>query len=114
MRQLRFLLIVLMVLGVAFAGLTAEGAKSGKELFKSKCRACHGKESKDGEFTPLTYIQDQWTRFFERKYTSRHDGLLFPDTDQKVLDVVTEEELQKIREFLVDHAADSEQPETCG
>jgi hypothetical protein len=100
----------------AFVALAAEPVKlSGREAFKAYCRPCHLADSKAGEYTPLTLIQDQWSRFFEKKYAKAHEGVVDPNHDgKKVLDVITPELLDSIRTFAIDHAADSEHPMTCG
>jgi hypothetical protein len=47
----------------------------------------------------------QWDRFFER---DKHQAN--PD----VWKGFSEKDLQDIQQFLFDHAADSDQPQTCG
>ncbi len=88
---------------------------TGKELFKQKCRSCHVKDSDAGEITPISLIQMQWERFFDSKYEVKHKEVKDPSNENKaVTDGITADELKKIRKFAIDHAADSEQPETCG
>jgi hypothetical protein len=80
--------------------------KQGKFLFRSKCKECHWPEEEGGDVTPMTYTQAQWKSFFERNKHKRKK------------DVWTEmfkpEELVDIKTYLINHASDSEQPETCG
>lgn len=96
------------------APLTIQAAgPSGQDLYKVNCKACHAASSPHGEYTPMTLIQDQWERFFAQKYEAKHKGVAFPD-GRKVLDAMTPEALAKIKKFAIDHAADSEQPATCG
>jgi hypothetical protein len=80
--------------------------KQGKFLFRSKCKECHWPEEEGGDVTPMTYTQAQWKGFFERNKHKRKK------------DVWTEmfkpEELVDIKTYLINHASDSEQPETCG
>ena len=110
---------------LAIAGATllllAGGARAddevvpGKDLYRDHCKICHAADSPNGEYTPVTLIQDQWTRFFERKYRRKHDKVI--DTaqgDKPVTDVITPEMLEQIRIFAIEHAADSESPMTCG
>ena len=97
---------------VALAAFTAAVAvaagseNKGKFNFKKTCKPCHTKGAKGGEVTPLTKTQEQWQRYFKtgthNKGTEKLDKLLTPE---QLLDVQT---------FLVNHAADSPQPETCG
>ncbi|MEJ2190153.1 MAG: hypothetical protein P8Y93_12225 [Acidobacteriota bacterium] len=58
---------------------------------------------------------DQWERFFDDKYVDTHKDVMDPNHDNKpVTEVISDDDLAKIKEFLIDHAADSEQPMTCG
>lgn len=103
------LLLLLGGSGASWAG------PSGQDLYKAHCKVCHAAESPHGEYTPMTLIQDQWERFFKQKYETKHAGLDHPsEAGKKVLDVITPEMLAKIKKFAIDHAADSEQPMTCG
>ena len=97
------------------AGLTLAGEKSanGKDLYKQNCRVCHDRGSQNGEYSPLTLIQDQWKTFFNEKVFPVHKDLSLPGRSEKLLDVLTPEQVKAIQKFCVEHAADSEQPQTC-
>ena len=87
----------------------------GKELFKTNCKSCHDAKSPHGEYTPMTYIGEQWERFFDEKLAETHKAVV--DTTrgaEPLLKLITPEELKEMRKFCVDHAADSEHPMTCG
>ena len=87
----------------------------GRDLYKDYCKSCHSADSPNGEYTPVTLIQDQWTRFFERKYRRKHNTVIDTAHDGKpVTEVITPEMLEQIRNFAIEHAADSESPMTCG
>jgi len=87
----------------------------GKELYRNVCKQCHGPDAKAGEYTPMTLIQDQWNEFFDDVLVDTHKDVTCPGDDtRKLLDVLDKDMLKKIRAFCVDHAADSEQPMTCG
>ena len=106
-----------LLLGFVITGATAAsaGEPEGLDLYKAHCKVCHAADSEHGEYTPMTLIQMQWERFFDRKYEKKHAELVHPEADgKKVLDVITPELLAKIKTFAIDHAADSEQPMTCG
>jgi cytochrome c5 len=94
----------------------AEIAKlSGKDLYKRNCKACHLADSPNGEYTPMTYIQEQWERFFDEQYVETHEAMVDSAFGgRKVIELITPEMLQKIRRFCIDGAADSEHPMTCG
>ena len=118
MKDTRTLVIGLLTL-VAFLGAAgaAPGEKeaTGQELYKEFCKPCHTKGAKSGEYTPLTLIQEQWERFFDKKFVPSHKSVVDEKHGGgKVPDVITPEMLKKIRKFAVDHAADSESPATCG
>lgn len=88
---------------------------SGQDLYKAHCKVCHAAGSPNGEYTPLTLIQDQWEKFFKEKYEAKHKDLAHPAAEgKKVVEAITPEMLAKIKKFAIDHAADSEQPMTCG
>jgi hypothetical protein len=104
------------VLALSLANVaTAAKKPKGVDLYKEYCKPCHEADSEHGEYTPMTLIQDQWDRFFEEDYVETHSGVMDPNHDnQPVTEVISEEDLELIRQFAVDHAADSEQPMTCG
>ncbi|NNE45017.1 MAG: hypothetical protein HKN12_12490 [Gemmatimonadetes bacterium] len=77
----------------------------GKYWFKKSCKDCHIKGGDGGEVTPLSKTIKQWERYFRKEM---HHG------EEPLLDVVDEEQLLHIKTFLINHAADSDQPETCG
>ena len=103
----------LLVLGGV--ALAKDKGPDGRALFKEYCKPCHLENSDNGEYTPMTLIQEQWERFFDEKYVDTHKGVADPNHESKpVTEVITPEMLKQIREFAVDHAADSEHPMTCG
>ncbi|HEU5402493.1 MAG TPA: cytochrome c [Terriglobales bacterium] len=103
------------VLSIAFAGVAfAAGPQDGKVLYRSNCKVCHDKGSKNGTYTPMTLTQDQWRRFFTTKLTPSHKSAVHPTEGKKLFDLLTPEQMKSIQRFCIDHAADSEQPATCG
>ncbi|HNX50861.1 MAG TPA: hypothetical protein PKL08_11905 [Thermoanaerobaculaceae bacterium] len=91
---------------VAGLALAAGSDTKGKFYFKKGCKTCHAKGGEGGEVTPLTKTQDQWKRYLTKG--------LHKKGSQKLSDVVPAEQLPEVQTFLVNHAADSPQPETCG
>jgi cytochrome c5 len=93
---------------LASAGTTTpKGSETkGRAYYRQLCKDCHTKGAKAGEVSPLTKTQAQWRMYFQK---GKHAGGAEPLTkfmdDAKLLDVQT---------FLINHAADSPQPETCG
>ncbi len=97
---------------VALAAFTAAVAvaggseNKGKFNFKKTCKPCHVKGAAGGEVTPLTKTQEQWQRYF--KNGKHNKGA------EELSKFMTPEQLVDVQTFLVNHAADSPQPETCG
>lgn len=113
------LLVVLLLAVVPALAADTEAAKpkpmDGKELFKQHCKSCHGAKSAHGEFTPMTLIQEQWEEIFAGTWAETHAEVAAPaDAARKLPEVLDAATLEAIRKFCVDHAADSEQPMTCG
>lgn len=105
--------VALVAFGVGASARDTED--SGRELFKQTCKSCHLPDSPNGEYTPMSLIQEQWQDFFDNKYVPAHENLTDPAHDgRKVLDLLTPEQLELLRSWTIDHAADSEHPMTCG
>lgn len=108
MKNVKSVLVALTL--AAFAAtlaVAAEGGnpKKGKHLFKQDCKSCHSAGAAGGEVTPLSKTQAQWDRFFE---TDKHSK------KPEAIKSIPEQDLKDIQQFLYDHAADSDQPQTCG
>ena len=109
--------VLIAVVAIGFADLATAGKKktSGQDLYKEYCKPCHQEDSEAGEYTPMTLIQDQWTRFFEEKWEATHSAVKDPNHgDVVVTEAISAEDLEKLKEWTIDHAADSEHPMTCG
>ncbi len=111
--------IAVVLAGVVALGIgnvaIAKKKASGQDLYKEYCKPCHMEDSDAGEYTPMTLIMDQWDRFFDEKYVPSHEKVLDPaHDDTPVTDVISDDDLETIRDWVVDHAADSEHPMTCG
>lgn len=91
---------------VAGMALAAGSDAKGKYYYKKNCKTCHGKGDAGGEMTPIKKTQAQWQRYFKK---GEHNN-----GSEKLDAVVPAEQLIDIQTFLVNHAADSPQPETCG
>ena len=87
-------------------------AKKGKYFFKDVCRSCHMPDSSCKELTPMTKTMDQWGRYFKIRYFLKHKDVEFGD--KPLLDAISPEIIEHIKTFLIKHAADSDQPQTCG
>jgi len=111
--------ICLLTAAVGIVLLTAAGTASaqnlnGKELYRNNCKVCHDKGSPNGQYTPMTLTQDQWRSFFKTKLIPSHKSLVHPKAGGKLLELLTPDQMKAIQRFAIDHAADSEQPATCG
>ncbi len=88
---------------------------SGKDLYKNNCKVCHLEDSEAGEYTPMSLISEQWEEFFDELWIETHGEVACPKDETKtVTDMWDAGMLKAVRKFCVDHAADSEQPMTCG
>ena len=81
------------------------GADAGGETFISKCGQCHKSGGEAPVFAPNKYASKQWKRFFARNKHKRK---------KDISGIVTADDVKKIQEYLIDHAADSSQPEAAG
>lgn len=98
----------------AIASVVGCLAQDGKALYRANCKVCHDKGSPNKQYTPMTLTQDQWRRFFASKLATSHKNAVLPGSNKKLLESLTPEQMKAIQRFAIDHAADSEQPATCG
>ncbi len=116
MRRLQLCLLAIAVTAGFFGAAQAATAQNlnGKELYRNNCKVCHDKGSPSGQYSPMTLTQDQWKKFFSVKLIPAHKNAIHPKTGGKLLEDLTPDQMKAIQKFAVDHAADSEQPATCG
>jgi cytochrome c5 len=81
----------------------------GKTLYKSTCKTCHVKDGGAKDLTPMSKTQAQWTRLFKSNVDPMVKRVL-----TKTGKSLSAADLADMQLFLVSHAADSDQPETCG
>ena len=113
-RHSSFMPMLVLGLFVAASGSAVAQTANGKELYRNNCKVCHDKGSPQGQYTPMTFTQDQWRTFFKLKLLSSHKNVIHPKTGGKLLEQLTPDQIKAIQRFAIDHAADSEQPATCG
>lgn len=94
---------------VVAASAAAPNPNRGKTLFRSTCKTCHVKDGGAKDLTPMSKTQAQWTRVF-----STNIDAMAKRVQAKTGTALKPADLADIRVFLVSHAADSDQPETCG
>ena len=110
-----FFFALVAILALVVGAAAKDAPKTGQQLYKENCKSCHLPNSPNGEYTPMSLIQDQWKDFFDHKLVPAHRDVTDPAHDgRKVLDLFTPEELKLLRDWTIDHAADSEHPMTCG
>jgi len=123
MKIARIIFVALLLLGWAGFATASDDQPApkdmskmgGKELYRNHCKVCHTADSKAGEYTPMSLIMEQWEEFFTSEFTKAHKDVVCPQDDsKKVPDMFDKDMIKKIKKFCVDHAADSEQPMTCG
>jgi mono/diheme cytochrome c family protein len=104
---LSFLLLAPLLTSVAGFSADKKGNEAkGRFYFRGSCKNCHTKGATGGEVTPLTKTTAQWRAYFTKNVHNKgKESLGQVLGEDKVLDVST---------YLVAHAADSLQPETCG
>jgi cytochrome c5 len=101
-------------LALGLAATPAQADEEGMALYRQHCKSCHDVDSPNGAYTPMDLIQDQWRRFFDRKYERTHKGVIDPTSNKPVTETISPEDLELIKEFAIEGAADSEHPMTCG
>jgi mono/diheme cytochrome c family protein len=86
--------------------------RKGKSYFKKNCRVCHAGSIEGAPvLEPAELIMDQW----ERAFTDAEDvAECVPRVKEKTGVELTEQDLLDIKQYLIEGAADSEKPMTCG
>lgn len=107
--RITFLLLAAVALSGVLPGVRAaqKGSENkGRHFFKDTCRQCHAKGAVGGELTPMNKTMSQWRTYFA---TGTHNHGKEPLSKH-----LTPDQLLDTSAFLINHAADSPQPETCG
>jgi mono/diheme cytochrome c family protein len=106
-------MFVLIAVALSFAGVFSsiraaqKGSETkGRHYFRQTCKECHTKGAAGGEITPLNKTMAQWRAYFA-KGTHNHEK-------EPLTKYLPADQLLDASTFLVQHAADSPQPETCG
>ncbi len=100
------IIFVVLILIAGTVLLWAGNEAKGKYYFKQNCKECHSKGAVGGEITPMSKTQAQWKAYFA---SAKHNKKVEPLTK-----IMPEEQLRDVQTFLMNHAVDSLQPETCG
>jgi cytochrome c553 len=111
--RIRLSALVLAIAVAAFGGLVIAASANpnhGKTLFRAGCKTCHIKDGGAKDLTPLSKTQAQWTRAFKAPALTT----MVKRVETKTGKALTDADVTDIQAFLVAHAIDSDQPETCG
>jgi len=107
-----FVALLGLLAATAVSAGSGANARKGKAYFKKNCRVCHdGKTADVPTLEPAELIAEQWERTF-----TRDDDVAecVPRVKEKTGVELTEQDLVDIEAYLVQGAADSERPMTCG
>jgi len=109
--------LIALVLGTLLAAPAATAVAAtkpnpnhGKSLYKASCKVCHVKGGGASVLTPLSKTQAQWQKAFKSGVVAA----CAKKAEAKTGNALGPEDLADVELFLVSHAADSDQPETCG
>ena len=104
--------LVGMLAATAVSAGSGANSRKGKAYFKKNCRVCHDGNTADvPTLEPAGLIIEQW----ERAFTDDEDvAECVPRVKEKTGVELTEQDLIDIEAYLVQGAADSERPMTCG
>lgn len=109
-------LAALLVMGLLVTAVTIAAPrvnpKKGKVFYRNNCRVCHDGSSDAAELSPNTKTMEQWSREFEDGEEIKKACVA--RVKEKVGTELTEQDLLDIQAYLVHHAADSDQPASCG
>jgi hypothetical protein len=109
--------LVLLVVSVGLAPVEISAGsranpKRGKVFYKTNCRTCHDGQTADvKELSPISKTMEQWAREFA---PSGEVATCVTRVKDKLTTELTERDLLDIQSYLIQHAADSDQPASCG
>jgi len=86
-------------------------AKKGKMFYKKYCRVCHDGSTDAVELTPVKKTIDQWNKAFAEGGKAQACRKAVQEKSGKEL---SDKDMLDIQAYVVQHAADSDQPATCG
>jgi len=102
-RILNIALITSLFLGTV---ILSAGGSDGESLFKSKCGSCHKAGGEGKKVVQASrYPSKRWKRFFDRdKHKRKKD----------ISGLITNDELMKVKEYLMLNAADARKAQEAG
>ena len=110
MKKVLFYFILVLSIFVLFGNAFAANSRDGKRKFKKYCyKKCH--KHGDVVITPNYMTSEQWKEYFKDNHEKLKEA--HPNGELDNLNL-KEKHYKNIIKFLLRHALDSEQPETCG
>jgi mono/diheme cytochrome c family protein len=106
MFKTNLLIAAVLLSALGWAGSPKGSETKGRNYFRQSCKECHTKGAKGGEISPLSKTQAQWRTYFTK---ATHSG-----GKESLNKVMSDAQLLDVQTYLINHAADSPQPETCG
>jgi len=109
-KLLMFVAIVLLPMAFLMADGPRVNPRKGKVFFRKYCRSCHDGTTEPPKLEPITKTMEQWSREFTEK-----GGVTpcLPRVSHQSGKGLSSQDLLDIQAYLVQHAADSDQPATC-
>jgi cytochrome c553 len=107
----RLMFISLLLMGLSAFAAPQANAKKGKIMFKKYCRVCHDGSTEAKTLQPTTKTMAQWTADFAEGGATQHCAQRAKEKTEKDLSA---QDMLDIQAYLIQHAADSDQPATCG
>ncbi|MBF0102569.1 MAG: cytochrome c [Desulfobacterales bacterium] len=99
-----YFILTLFIVGI-FMASSMLYSLDGESLFVDKCGSCHKNGGEAQIFAPVKYASSQWDRFFQQdKHKRKKD----------ISTLIELSELNTIKQYLIDHAADSDRPIAAG
>lgn len=99
-------IFIVISMGATAALAVNEGnPRKGRFLYQKNCRTCHGEGGEAARLSPSSKTQAQWQRFFERDGHKKNSG---------AWERFSPQDLEDLKVYLHDSAADSPKPESCG
>lgn len=111
--MIKFLTLILVAFSMTTLLIAGPRAnpKKGKVFFRKYCRVCHDGSSDVIKLDPVSKTMEQWGREFEEGGAAE---ACIPRVEEKESYKLTAQDMLDIQSYLVSHAADSDQPATCG
>lgn len=107
-----FALIVTIGITFILTDAMAASTRDGKRKFKKYClKQCHNDDDAE-TIEPTSMTMAQWEELFDNKHELLKEEHLNNELDS--VKKLKSKHYKNIEKYLIKHAIDSEQPETCG